>query len=174
MTKKKNSNIKKNTIKKIDNIESNLEKEILKVLRIVFVVIVFLAFFYLLTLVIVNDNGDDELKETAIQYEEILAGSSFNMRDSEYLVVFYDFTDEDLTNLSSAIFSYGYSENSIRLYTVDMNNGFNSKYVADDKSNRTPESAKDLKINGPTLIRIIDGKVLEYIESADAIIEYLS
>lgn len=177
MTNKRNSkkkNSKNDIAKKIDNVESSTEKQMINVLKIIFVVLVFLSAFYLLTLMIVSDDdkNDDESLETAIQYEEILAGSSLTMNDSEYLVVYYDFSDAGLSELSSAISSYN-SIGSLRIYTVDMSNGFNSKYVSSDKSNVEPESAKDLLINGPTLIKISDGKVAEYIEGADEVINYL-
>lgn len=177
MTNKRNSkkkNSKNDIAKKIDNVESSTEKQMINVLKIIFVVLVFLSAFYLLTLMIVSDDdkNDDESLETAIQYEEILAGSSLTMNDSEYLVVYYDFSDAGLSELSSAISSYN-SIGSLRIYTVDMSNGFNSKYVSSDKSNVEPESAKDLLINGPTLIKISDGKVAEYIEGTDEVINYL-
>lgn len=178
MTKKKNikkNNSKKEVAKKIDNIESNAEKQMFTVLKIVFVVLVFLSAFYLLTLLIVSDGNedDDETVETAIQYEEILAGSSLTMNDSEYLVVYYDFSDTGLSDLSSAISTYN-SIGTLRIYTVDMSNGFNSKYVSSDKSNVEPKSAADLSIKGSTLIKIKDGKVEEYIEGTDEVISYLN
>lgn len=177
MTKKKMSSKKnnRNQVKRnIEKKESGFEKEIYKVLCIMFGVLLFLAVFYFITVAIVSDKEetkDDE--ETAIQYEQILAGSSFNMKDDEYLVVYYDFSDEELAELTSVVYNYSYSLDSI-LYKVDMSDGFNKKYIAEDESNKNPESSSDLKINGPTLIKIIDKKCVEYIEGNDKIIEYLS
>lgn len=166
--------IKMDINKKIEKQSSGVENYWLKIVKILFLVLIFLSAFYLLTIAIVgNDSSDNKPVETAIQYEEILAGSSFTMRESEYLVVYYDFTDEELSELSSVITSYSYLEDSLKLYTVDMSNGFNSNYLTEDKSNKTPEVAEDLAINGPTLIKIKEGKVTEYIEELDSIIEYL-
>ena len=99
MAKSKSKNVKSNkkeTVKrkavdkKIDEMTSSTSNELLKLFRVLFAVIVVLGAFYLLTVAIVGSDKEEE-KETAIQYEEILAGSSFNMKDSEYVVVYYDF-----------------------------------------------------------------------------------
>ena len=181
MTKSKNTNKKnnkkvtaktKNVNKKIDAIETNTSKELLNIFRILFVVIVVLSLFYLLTVFIVGKDDKEELKETAIQYEEILAGSSFNMKNNEYVVVYYDFSDTELTDITSSIYSYSYT-GKYRLYTVNMNSGFNKSYATEDESNKNPEKAEDLAIKGPTLIRFVDGKVEEYIEGKEDILAYL-
>lgn len=177
MTKKNISNKKngRNAVKKsIEKKESGFEKDIFKVICIMFGVLLFLAIFYFITVAIVSDKEEaKDDQETVIQYEQILAGSSFNMKDDEYLVVYYDFSDEELAELTSVVYNYSYSGLST-LYKVDMSDGFNKKYIAEDSSNRNPESASDLAINGPTIIKIIDGKCVDYIEGNDMVIEYLS
>ena len=178
MTKKKNTNsknVKKEITKKIEKMESGAENDILKVLRVIFIVMVVFAFFYLLTVAIVGRDEEEETEETAIQYEEILAGSSFTMRDDEYLVVYFDFTSEDASDINSAIYTYssGYGDDILRVYTVDMSNAFNKKYASEDDSNENPETAGDLLINAPTIIRIKDGKVAEYIDDLDDVLDYL-
>ena len=99
MAKSKNTkkNIKKSIDKKIDAMETSVSKELLKVLRVIFAVIVVLGAFYLLTVAILG-NGDtkDEVKEATIQYEEILAGSSFDMKEDKYVVCYFDYSDEEL------------------------------------------------------------------------------
>ena len=54
-----------------------------------------------------------------------------------------------------------------------MSNGFNKKYVTDGESNKNPESVDAMSINGPTLIKVNENKVVEYIEGQDAISSYL-
>lgn len=180
MAKSKSKNVKSNkkgTVKrkavdkKIDNMASSTSNELLKLFRILFIVIVVLGAFYLLTVAIVGSDKEEEA-ETAIQYEEILAGSSFNMRDSEYVVVYYDFTDTELSDLASQIYSYSYT-GEYRLYTVDMSKGFNKPYVTGEDSDKTPNSAEDLLIKGPTLIKFNEGKVEKYVEGLDEVLEYL-
>ena len=59
------------------------------------------------------------------------------------------------------------------IYYVDMNNALNKSFVSDE-SNSSASSAEELKINGPTLINFADGKIVEYVEGKDRIIDYLS
>ena len=54
-----------------------------------------------------------------------------------------------------------------------MSNSFNKKYSSETESNENPENAEDLLINVPTIIRIKDGKVAEYIDDLDDVLEYL-
>lgn len=168
----KEKNIKKNVSKKIDNMETTSAKELFNVLKILFVVIVVLSVFYLLTVAITGNSNKKEEIETAIQYDEILAGSSFSMRNDEYIVVYYDFSDAELTDITSQINSYSYT-GKYRMYTVNMDSGFNKSYASEEKSNKKPEKAEELLINGPTLIKFKDGKVSEYIEGSEDIIDYL-
>lgn len=173
MAKSKKNNVKKEVDKKIEQVDSGVEKNIFNILCIVFGVLVFLSVFYFITVSIVSDDSEEsEEVETTIQYEKILAGSSFNMKDNEYLVVYYDTSDTELAELTEAIYNYGYLKGS--LYTVDMSDGFNKKYIADDKSNLKPEGINDLAIKGPTLIRFVEGNCVEYIEGVDNIISYLN
>ena len=169
---KKVTSKNKNVNKKIDAIQPNTSKELLKLFRVLFAVIVVLSLFYLLTVFIVGKDDKDEVAETAIQYEEILAGSSFSMKNNEYVVVYYDFSNTELAEITSSVYSYSYT-GKYRLYTVDMSSGFNKAYSSEEKSNKSPEKAEDLLINGPTLIRFADGKVQEYIEGKEDIITYL-
>ena len=140
------------------------------------ILVLIIAIFYGLT-IIITKNKNQELENevpsnTKIQYEEILAGSSFNMKDSEYVVVYYDFSDTELSELASQIYSYSYT-GEYRLYTVDMSNGFNKPYITGEDSDKSPNSAEDLLIKGPTLIKFKDGKVEKYVEGFDEVLEYL-
>ena len=172
--KKKNTNSKKNTNKKIDKIETNMKNEIVKMIKIVVIVLIFLVAFYFLTVMIVDNSKDEDIKETTIQYEEILAGSSFSVNDKEYLVIYYDKTDTEIySSIYQSIMTYKNKEDSLRVYTVDMSNQFNKKYISDNEGNSNVTDVSDLSINGPTLIKITDGKVLEYIEGSEQILNYL-
>lgn len=163
---------KKSVDKKIDTMETSTSREIIKVLRVLFAVVVVLSAFYLLTVWIVGSDKKEEKQETTIQYDEILAGSSFGMRDDEYVVVYYDFTDTELTEITSEIYSYSYT-GVYRLYTVDMNNGFNKPYATEEKANKSPKSVDELAINGPTLIKFKEGKVEKYVQGTEDIVKYL-
>ena len=76
------------------------------------------------------------------------------------------------TTCSDAVNNYR-NTNTKSLYFVDMGNGFNASYIAEGESNKNPKSASELAINGPTVIHVSNGKVLEYIEGLDEVVEYL-
>ena len=61
-------------------------------------------------------------------------------------------------------------------YTVDLSRKFNSAYIKTDEEsvNKNPTKATDLKLTNPTLIKIKDKKVIDYIEGYDQIKNYMS
>ncbi len=176
MAKKKIQNKKNNIVRKIDGIDGS-NQEWVKIVRVLLIVFCFLGIFYLLTVYITNKDDstgntqDSSSTETQIQYDEILIGSSFSMNDNEYLVVYYDKSDEELnSNLSTKISSYSGDYN---IYTADLSNAFNKKFKKEGEVNTSPSNVDELSFNGPTLIRFKDGKVVDYVESIDSINEYL-
>jgi uncharacterized membrane protein affecting hemolysin expression len=58
----------------------------------------------------------NEVTESSIQYEKILAGESFTMDQEEYYVVYYDSTD---TELSKTISTYQSDKKDIKCLTKD-------------------------------------------------------
>ena len=180
MAKGKNSKKvnNKNTIKRV---EEELEKsDSLKSKIIVVVgVLAFLAIFYLLAVHITNknstiDDSNSTSSNTTSDYSEILFGSTFNRSEKEYLVIYYDKSNLDLSSsINSSITDYSNKDNSLTVYTVDMSNMYNKGYVTSDETNKSPSNIDELRVNGPTLIKISDGAVSEYIEGSDEIEAYL-
>lgn len=170
---------KKKKIKVEENISFDYS-EIKKVVITTSVVLIFFACFYFLTVAIVNkdekkdDTADSSSKtnEVEIQHEEILLGSSFSIKDDQYLVVYYDTTDDDLSSLTSAISTYRSSSKDVNLYTVDMSDGLNKGFVG-ETPNKKATKASELSISGPTIIKFTDNKISTYIEGMDKVIEYL-
>ncbi len=164
---------KKEESKKIENV--NNSPSVKGIIRTFIIVALVFGFFYLLTYVLVGDFGkdDDTKEETKIQYDEILAGSSFSMNTSKYLVVYYDFDADDASEILSAIYTYEAKSDALKVYTVDLGNALNKNSVS-EKSKKDPKDATELAINGPTIIRFRDGMVREYIEGKDKVVNYLS
>ena len=164
---------KKEESKKIENV--NNSPSVKGIIRTLVIVALVFGFFYLLTYVLVGDFGkdDDTKEETKIQYDEILAGSSFSMNTSKYLVVYYDFDADDASEILSAIYTYEAKSDALKVYTVDLGNALNKNSVS-EKSKKDPKDATELAINGPTIIRFRDGMVREYIEGKDKVVNYLS
>ena len=162
--------------KKVETVQK--EEFVLKdKLFIVFCIVLFFVAFYLLTLYITHKHSTSDTEETkeevVISQEEILIGRSLSMSDGEYYVIFYDSSNEEVNTPCSDLVSNYRSSHEEKLYYVDMHSGFNSSYATEEESNSNPESVSDFKINGPTLIRVEDHKVVEYVEGTEAIEEKL-
>ena len=162
---------KRNTRKKKKELEVEESVSLKNAFIVILVVLIFLGLFYLITLKVTDNdtsNSDDE-----IQTEEILVGSSFNRAGDEYIVVYYDKSSSDLSSISSKISEYRSKSDRLPLYEADMSNVFNKEYVTDKEANREPKDATEIEINGPTLIKFKDKKVVDYIEGQDEIVDYL-
>ena len=178
MAKKKNK-----TKKEITRVNNKIYGILLNYFYSVVGIICFLCFFYLLTLYITTKNSEDTTSdnsndnsnaEASISYDDIMVGRSFSMSDGEYLVLYYDKADDDISSTYSGLVStYSQKDGHLKLYTVNMGNSFNSAYTTGGESNKTPATISDLKINGPTLIKISNNTAVEYIEGEEAITNYL-
>ena len=172
MAKRKSNQRKKNE-KKIEEVKSgiDLSSSIYSIAGI----LLFILAFYLLTLYITNKNTDDDEEDTPktveISDEKILVGSILSKSDGEYLVLCYDFNNEsqDYDNLYTTAKATGK-----KIYKLDLSNGLNKKYITDSESNKNPTKANEFLINGATLIKVNDHKVVDYIEGYDSINNYLN
>lgn len=180
-TRKLNKELKKERRKMASRVPMDPEVKG-KIILVCIIIIIFCA-FYFLTLFITKDNtksksssNNSSSKSTSsnISYDEILLGRSFSMGDGEYLVIYYDESNEDISSeISSLISTYKNKESHLTIYSVNMNSPFNSKYVSDE-SNHNPNNASEMKINGPTLVKFNNNKVEDYIEGFEDISNYLS
>ena len=169
--------------KKAKKIESvgTFDNDVLGKVYIALIVICILGLFYLLTLYITNKHSTDSVvddnkttEETSISYDNIIVGRSLSMSSDNYLVIFYDSSNEEINNTySSLVSSYRAKGDNLPLYFVDMSSSFNKSYI-NDNSNKNPSSVEDIKISGPTLMRVENNKVAEYIEGQDSITDYLN
>lgn len=176
---KERENKRKNTTKGkeiMQRIDTTSSKESKKMLLILSVLIVILAVFYLIVSLATGKIKLNETTEAEIQYSEILAGSTFKQNADEYLVLYYDYTMENAADYTSLVSTYTQKEESLALYTVDLSRKFNTTYIKKDneESNKNPTTAKELKLSNPTLIKIKDKKVTEYIEGYEQIKNYMS
>ena len=147
--------------------------EIKRVIIISLVILIVLVGIYFLTEVILNkeDDDSDKVTENAIQYEEILAGESFNQSEDKYYVIYYDSTD-DYSSISSLISSYQMNDNEVKLYSVDLSNGMNKSYVTD--GNVVTTNANSLRVKANTLLEFTSKKVTDVITDNDEIIDILN
>lgn len=184
--------MKKKEAKKRQQLEKELRKNTsitnetveMKKIGIILVSIVFvLAIFYVIGGIITGEIKLSQKKytvdEATIQYDEVLLGSSLNLSDSDYYVLYAKTEDPFTANLQQLITNYKNITGSLNVYFVDMDNDFNKDYLVGEgeQSNSTISninSASDLKISSPTWIRVSNNKVTEYIEGYETIKDSIS
>ena len=154
------------------NKKKGLPNEVKKTIIIIVVALVLLVGMYFLTTLILNKGIEEEkVTENSIQYDEILAGESFNQSEDEYYVIYYDSSNKYST-ISSLISSYQLNNNDIRLYSVDLSNGMNKKYVTD--SDIITDNAVSLRVKDTTLLKFGNGEVSEVITDTNEITSFLN
>ena len=172
---------KKTSNKKAKNVQTRKEvlnsniygSESKKIVTCILVVLVIFALVYLLTNLILKKSVADYITKnndkTTLQYDEILSGQSFDKKDSEYLVLF--FNEED-TIYQTLISNYQAKDEHLTIYYVNLKNRMNKNCVSNE-SNKDVTTSSELKINGPTLIKFTNNEISDYIEGEDSITEYL-
>lgn len=157
--------IKKRNETKIKALEEGLELDnpIKKIIINFMVVLTVILIFYFVTILVMDKSvkynyKEDEESVTIIQYDEIIAGETFNITDSEYFVLFYDFNGPNAN-----YYEYISSNSAKKVYIVDIGNYFNKPYVS-ETSNKNVQKIEDLKVKEGTLIKIKDGKNVLYFE----------
>lgn len=155
------------------NKKKGLPSEVKKTIIIIVVAVVLLVSMYFLTTVILNKDRDDNSKitENAIQYDEILAGESFNQSEDEYYVIYYDSSNE-YSVISSLISSYQLNSSDTKLYSVDLADGMNKKYVTD--GDIVTDNASSLRVKDTTLLKFNNGEVSEVITDTNEITSFLN
>lgn len=170
------NNSRNKTLKKV---EAELSEDVSLKSRLIVVVCVlaFIGLFYLLAIHITNKNANVDPNENVNEssdYSEILLGSTFNRNESEYIVVYFDKDNEEINStIGTAVLDYVAKEDNLTTYTVDMSNMYNKNYNTTEDTNKSPNNVDELRINGPTLIKISKGNVVEYIEGLEAVKDYL-
>lgn len=142
------------------------------IITILVVILIFVG-FYFLSIYVTNKNKEKKTN-TKDMTGEIILGKSFSMSSQDYYVLYYDSTDKIVAGTCKDLFSsYHSAHGEGSIYYVDMNSGFNKPFVTDGESNKAPGSEKELSINGPTLIKVSQNALVEYVEGLEAIEEHL-
>lgn len=110
----------------------------------------------------INDNTNNTINSSVI-----LAKNSFMQKEEEYYVYYYDFNDDD-TSVATLV---GSKLSSSKVYKVDINDAFNSNYIA--LEDNITNDIDEFKISTMTLIKVVDGEILESYVSKDNIKDYL-
>ena len=145
------------------NYKTEESKEIMKFFIVLLVVIAIILVGFLITKLANKKNSQDITYASGnIATDKVIVGTMLN-RGGEYYVLCYDTSKND----ANIYVTYGENyknKKALDLYYLDLSSEFNRKYYVDEDSNKEAKKIDELKITDGTLIRIKDGKIVEYIE----------
>ena len=165
--RRKEAKKKNNKIKKVEKIDTSIKGSTL--LKLIAICVFMIVLLYLVVAIFItkeievswfNNNKTEETNE--VLSNRILAKNTFNQKESTYYVYFYDYTDE-VSSVSTSIRSI-----SDKVYKVNTKDGFNSNYVSEE-TNKDASSIEELKVKALTLIKVVDGSIVEYYEGKEEI-----
>lgn len=107
-----------------------------------------------------NTSSDDSTNSSSVS-NKILAVDSLNQSDDEYYVYYYDSSDKN-DNISSSVDSL-----SNKVYRVDLNDGFNSNYVGDVSG--IVDDISELRVISPTIIKVSNGRIIEFYSGSEEV-----
>ncbi|MGM9878255.1 MAG: hypothetical protein ACI33S_06385 [Bacilli bacterium] len=156
--------------------EKNTEQEVKSFAFTLLGVLVFMGLIYLCVLgmeklgVFEMGYTKPEKGEVTFDYEYITMGTVLNRSEKTYYVLFDNYKNsitED-TYVNSLITK----QDKYRVYKVNMNENENKKYISED-ANLDIKTINDIRINDITLIKVTNGKIVDYAIGSDDIEEYL-
>lgn len=153
---------------------NEMQGQVKKVIIILVVIVILLGGTYLLTTKILkksNSTTSNKVTKNSIQYDEILAGESFNQNNDEYYVIYFDKSNNS-SSFSSLVSSYQLNNTKTRMYSVDLSSGFNKDYVTDGEA--VVHDINDFKVKDGTLIKVKNGEVEEVITDTAEITNILN
>lgn len=117
-----------------------------------------------------EDKKANETKEVTFDYSKIIFGELLNRPYDEYYVIAYDAkNDPQMNYYGNLAYVYGAKENSLKVYTADLNDSMNAKFYNKDKSNPKAKSVAELAVGDLTLIKVKDSQIVKYLEDIEAI-----
>ena len=170
-------NMKKERKLRNSYVEDN-ENIITRFVGTIFGVLIVLVISYLLIGIFVTKTikfGKDKEEVTVATTDKstILIGNTFNQKEEEYLVVIYDMNNKTDKTIETWLTYYSGKHTDITIYKVDSKNKMNSKYIVDSDSNKEAKEVSELRVIDPTIIRIKNGSISEYIEGESSVKEML-
>lgn len=170
---KKIKNIKVN-----NNIDSDDENTLKKLIIIVIVIAVIIGIVYAVTELVKKDTeATDEIVSGEINYDKISVGTMLNRPYDKYYVLIYNADDTKAVLYSTILTKYMSKENSEKIYFCDLSNRLNAEYYNvnnDNKSNPKAKKVEEFNFGDLTLVKVEKGKITKYIESIDEIKEILN
>ena len=156
----------------MQNEETKTMKQFLITLIIVIIGVVGI---YLLTKYVVKkdnatNNSSNTEEKNYIDPNTAIVGTMLNKSSDAYYVIIYDKTKDNATTYYSLVSTYKAKDKPLKVYTVDLSNSLNKKYIAtDNKTNPKATNLEDLKFGEVTLLKVKNNKITEAYETTDAI-----
>ena len=148
------------------------QKELLKFGIVLLIVVGLILGVFLLSKALIKPEAKElEYQAGSVSTTTAIVGTMFNQKEEEYYVLAYDYNSDLASSYSNAASTYSIGEKKLKVYFLDLNNAFNNQYYVKENSNPKATSIKDLKMKDGTLIRIKNGKIAEYIEGYEKILE---
>ena len=144
----------------------------LMVMILIFILVYFLVgVFYTKEIDFKSDKDNESKDEVTVDNSTITLGQLFDQSQDEYYVLVYDVND-DKSIIPSWLSIFESKNSNATIYKVDSKNKFNSEFLTNENGNKNATTYSNLKVKSPTLIKINNKSISEYIEGEDNIKEY--
>lgn len=154
--------------------ELNEEQQMIRKAIILFgVIVVIIVGVYFLSKLIVdkNETNNNVTEDVEIDYSITEVGTILNRPYKEYYVMVYNSTDPNASLYSSLITNYS---KDTKIYFCDLDNGLNKEFISGNKTgNKNAKSVSEFSFGEITLLKIKNGKVVDYIEDVTSISKIL-
>ncbi len=164
-------------MKKNKNIDLNDDqREIVRFVVILAIILVIVLAIYFISKGITSKNEYhyDEVTEGEIDYNKTNIGTLLNKAEKEYYVALYKNDNPNALYYSSLMGVYVNTPDALKVYYCDLNNKLNEEYYAEDgKTNPDAKTIAELKLGDFTLIKVKNGKIVNYYEDIEKVKEDL-
>lgn len=155
---------------------SDDSKEIRRFVIILFSVIIVVLAVYGISKVLIDEPNDEYVRNTTagvIDYDMVSVGTMLNRNYDEYYVAIYDEEDPQAVFYSTIITLYTNKEDAIKVYYCNLGNYLNQKYKVAEGEETNPDATNisELALGDLTLIKVENGRIVDYIEDIDTIRE---
>ena len=141
------------------------------IIMAIIILIVIIAFYFITVLVLdKKKTKSSESTYTAIQYDEIIVGNMYKQNETEYYILATTKSDDKASSYMTNYQNYSKKEDSIKTYTIDLDSGFNKKYLSSEsdftKEYPTFKTSTLLKITDKQITDIYEGEEINtFLES---------
>lgn len=145
------------------------QKEIKKFLIVLLGLILIIVGIYFFTRAFVtkdlNNTSNDNFQSGSINYGVSIVGTMLNRSSDSYYVFAYKESAEKKADYQKYISDYRSQDKALPVYTIDLDNELNKKYVAGENDTKSTSytNLDELKFGEFTVIKVHDGKVEKFL-----------